>query len=109
MFLKLKLNFHIFLFFRVSQNISVSKGHTLQSVRRIAKEELWKHSREPLRLPLLQKVAIQDDLAVDACYAFSAILKYMGDLPSVRSRIGNEYTDIIFESPLKHVRIQEII
>ena len=35
---------------------------------------------------------------------FHAILKYMGDLPSRRTRTGNELTDQIFEGPLKHVR-----
>ena len=34
---------------------------------------------------------------------FHAILKYMGDLPSRRTRTGNELTDQIFEGPLKHV------
>ena len=33
----------------------------------------------------------------------SRILKYMGDLPSRRSRASNELTDQIFEAPLKHV------
>ena len=36
------------------------------------------------------------------CYL--AVLKYMGDHPSKRSRTGNELTDQIFEPPLKHVR-----
>ena len=39
-----------------------------------------------------------------ACMVFHAILKYMGDLPSRRTRTGNELTDQIFEGPLKHVR-----
>jgi hypothetical protein len=34
---------------------------------------------------------------------FHAQLKYMGDLPSRRTRTGNELTDQIFEGPLKHV------
>jgi myosin-7 len=33
---------------------------------------------------------------------FHAMLKYMGDLPSRRTRTGNELTDQIFEGPLKH-------
>ena len=41
------------------------------------------------------------------CY--HAILKYMGDLPSRRTRTGNELTDQIFEGPLKHVRLNQNI
>ena len=41
---------------------------------------------------------------LQACMVFHAILKYMGDLPSRRTRTGNELTDQIFEGPLKHVR-----
>lgn len=31
------------------------------------------------------------------------LLKYMGDLPSRRTRTGNELTDQIYDGPLKHV------
>lgn len=57
-----------------------------------------------MKQPLLQKLIGKDELAEEACFAFTAILKYMGDLPAKR-RLGNEYTDQIFEGPLKHVSI----
>ena len=47
----------------------------------------------------------KDELAGEACLGFHAILKYMGDLPSRRTRTGNELTDAIFEGPLKHVSV----
>jgi myosin-7 len=81
----------------------MSKALTLTSARRGNPEELWRHSREPLKQPLLKKLLTKEELAEEACFAFSAMLKYMGDLPSKRPRIGNEYTDQIFDGPLKHV------
>lgn len=82
---------------------TMSKALTLTSARRGNTEELWRHSREPLKQPLLKKLLTKEELAEEACFAFSAMLKYMGDLPSKRPRIGNEYTDQIFDGPLKHV------
>lgn len=66
-------------------------------------DELWRHTREPIKLPLLKKLMNKDELREEACMIFHAILKYMGDLPSRRTRTGNELTDQIFEGPLKHV------
>ena len=59
--------------------------------------------REPIKLPLLKKLMNKDELREESCSIFHAILKYMGDLPSRRTRTGNELTDQIFEGPLKHV------
>nr|CAD7412222.1 unnamed protein product [Timema cristinae] len=95
--------------FRSNQRLSVSRGHTLTSARRTSASELWKHTREPLRQPLLQKLLIHQELAEDACHAFSAILKYMGDLPTRRSRGGVEYTDIIFRVALKNDMLRDEI
>ena len=76
---------------------------TLTTARRNRSDDLWRHSREPLKQPLLKKLLNKDELAGEACLVFHAILKYMGDLPSRRTRTGNELTDQIFEGPLKHV------
>ena len=46
----------------------------------------------------------KEELSQEACMCYLAVLKYMGDHPSKRSRTGNELTDQIFEPPLKHVR-----
>ena len=76
---------------------------TLTTARRNTKDEIWKHSREPLKQPLLKKLLSKDELAMEAINSFTAVLKYMGDLPSRRARASNELTDQIFDGSLKHV------
>jgi myosin-7 len=76
----------------------------LTSAKRSTQEELWKHSHEPLKKPLLQKLLDHEELAAEACAAFTAVLKYMGDLPTRRTRASTEYTDKIFSGALKNVR-----
>ncbi|XP_077447744.1 unconventional myosin-VIIa-like isoform X2 [Stigmatopora argus] len=65
------------------------------------KERLWCCSREPLKQPLLKKVLAHEELSQEACQAFLAAMKYMGDYPSKRARSVNELTDQIFEGALK--------
>ena len=86
---------------RPPQKKTVPKG--LTSARRGSHDELWRHSREPLKLPLLRKLASKEELSHEAIFAFQACLKYMGDVPYRRTRSANELTDQIFEGPLKHV------
>merc|ERR1719461_1632643 len=106
--------------FRPPPKRTMSKGLTLTSASRRSKSGggsvngasvpgmtddnggLWRHSREPLKLPLLKKLMNKEELRDEACLIFHAVLKYMGDLPSRRTRTGNELTDQIFEEPLKH-------
>ncbi|XP_046401684.1 myosin-VIIa isoform X2 [Ischnura elegans] len=95
--------------FRPPPKRTVSRTLTLTSARRGGSDELWRHSREPLKLPLLRKLVGRDELAEEACYASSTILKYMGDLPSRRPRPSNELTDQIFEGPLKHEILRDEI
>ncbi|XP_053723097.1 LOW QUALITY PROTEIN: unconventional myosin-VIIa [Synchiropus splendidus] len=59
-------------------------------------EKLWEMSREPIRLPLLKKLAGNSDLSQQACLAFIAILKYMGDYPTKQLQDPLELTDQIF-------------
>lgn len=66
-------------------------------------DDLWKHTRDPIKQPLLRKLVGKEELAEEACFAFSSTLKYMGDLPSRRARNSSEMTDNIFDGPLKHV------
>ncbi|KAL0849525.1 hypothetical protein ABMA28_013796 [Loxostege sticticalis] len=95
--------------FRLPPKRTVSKTLTLSTAKRGGAEELWRHSRDPIKLPLLKKLQAKEELAEEACFAFTAILKYMGDLPSKRPRIGNEYTDHIFDGPLKHEILRDEI
>lgn len=86
----------------------MSKTLTLTTAKRNT-DELWRHSRDPIKQPLLKKLLMKEELAEEACFAFTSILKYMGDLPSKRPRIGNEYTDNIFDGPLKHEILRDEI
>ena len=81
----------------------MSRSIALTSARRPQADALWRYSREPLKQPLLKKLMQKEELAQESMYAFSAILKYMGDLPSRRNRTSNDLTDQIFDGPLKHV------
>ncbi|KAM4846698.1 unconventional myosin-VIIa isoform 4-T4 [Thomomys bottae] len=65
------------------------------------KDRLWSHTREPLKQALLKKILGSEELSQEACMAFVAVLKYMGDYPSKRMRSVNELTDQIFEGALK--------
>ena len=67
-------------------------------------QELWRHSRDPLRLPLLKSLLDREkeELAQEAVMIYTAILKYMGDLPSRALRSSTELTDQIFAGPLKY-------
>lgn len=94
--------------FRPPLKRTMSKALTLTSARRSV-DDLWRHSRDPIKQPLLKKLLTKEELAEEACFAFSAILKYMGDLPSKRPRMGNEYTDHIFDGPLKHEILRDEI
>ncbi|XP_069825637.1 unconventional myosin-VIIa isoform X2 [Dendropsophus ebraccatus] len=78
--------------------------HTLSRVmitKNRGKDKLWCYTREPIKQALLRKVLMSDELSQEACMAFIAILKYMGDYPSKRMRSVNELTDQIFEGALK--------
>ncbi|XP_074191830.1 unconventional myosin-VIIa isoform X6 [Rhinolophus sinicus] len=78
--------------------------HTLSRVmvsKARGKDRLWSHTREPLKQALLKKILGSEELSQEACMAFIAVLKYMGDYPSKRVRSVNELTDQIFEGSLK--------
>ena len=95
--------------FRTPPKRTMSKALTLTTARRGHTDELWRHSRDPIKQPLLKKLVAKEELAEEACFAFNAILKYMGDLPTKRPRIGNEYTDLIFDGPLKNEILRDEI
>jgi myosin-7 len=88
--------------FRPPQKRTLSKTLSLSSAKRRRQDELWRYSKDPLKQPLLKKLQGKEELAQEACLIFLVILKYMGDHPSKRGRAGNEFTDQIFEPPLKH-------
>jgi myosin-7 len=95
--------------FRPPPKRTLSKTLSLSSAKRRRQDELWRYSKEPLKQPLLKKLLGKEELSQEACLCFLAILKYMGDHPSKRSRTGNELTDQIFEPPLKHEILRDEI
>lgn len=88
--------------FRAGKTVSANKTSLLTAARRTSREELWKYSNEPIYQPLLKRLLSDDNTSKEACNIFSAILKYMGDLPAPKVKYSSEYTDQIFESPLKN-------
>lgn len=95
--------------FRQARRYTVARGTAIQAVRRNSREELWKHTSEPIQAPLLQKLQNDDKLSKEACLAFMAILKYMGDIPSVKTKFSNEYTTQIFRAALNNNELQDEI
>ncbi|XP_019398450.1 PREDICTED: unconventional myosin-VIIb [Crocodylus porosus] len=79
--------------FRVPEKESISKA-VLQKSR--GRSQLWAHSKEPLKQPLLKKVCAEPELWDLACQTFIAIMRFMGDYPSKQAWSSMEITDQIF-------------
>uniref|UniRef100_UPI0037E7D6D8 unconventional myosin-VIIb n=1 Tax=Semicossyphus pulcher TaxID=241346 RepID=UPI0037E7D6D8 len=77
--------------------------------RNAAPERLWVNSREPLRQPLLKKLVGNSDISHQACLAFTAILKYMGDYPTKQMQSPLELTDQIFGPATQHEGLRDEI
>nr|XP_026653853.1 unconventional myosin-VIIb [Zonotrichia albicollis] len=79
--------------FRTPEKESISKA-VLQKSR--GHSQLWAHSKEPLKQPLLKRACTDPDVRDLACQAFIAIMKFMGDYPSKQAHSSVEVTDQIF-------------
>ncbi|WKX93477.1 hypothetical protein Q1695_011059 [Nippostrongylus brasiliensis] len=77
---------------------------SLMTLRRrdVAPLPRWRFGREPLELPLLKKLEGRDEQCRDAVSMFICVMKYMGDQPSRRSRLGTDLTDSIFKPAIAH-------
>ncbi|KAF7992912.1 hypothetical protein HCN44_005693 [Aphidius gifuensis] len=93
------------IYFRKSYNVTVSKSSSLQTAKGTVPETLWKHTRTPIKSPLLLKTCESKELSEIGVSIFSNILKYMGDMPSNKQRGGTDWTDLIFEPALKNLDI----
>ncbi|XP_069105454.1 myosin-VIIa-like isoform X2 [Argopecten irradians] len=80
---------------------------TLSTARKRRPDDLWRHSKEPLKRPLLKNLLGKEELCQEACMCYLAILKYMGDHPSKRGRTANELTDQIYEPPLRNELLRD--
>ncbi|XP_046402414.1 myosin-VIIa-like isoform X2 [Ischnura elegans] len=88
-------------FSSVSKQSISRRGSSMTTARR-ATPDLWRHSREPLKVPLLLKLHGKEDQFAEACFISVAILKYMGDLPCRKTRNTTELTDQIFAGALNN-------
>uniref|UniRef100_A0A8C3Y3G3 Myosin VIIB n=1 Tax=Catharus ustulatus TaxID=91951 RepID=A0A8C3Y3G3_CATUS len=80
--------------FRAPEKESISKA-VLQKSR--GHSQLWAHSKEPLKQPLLKKACTDPDLRDLACQAFIDILSLLSvDYPSKQAHSSVEVTDQIF-------------
>ncbi|XP_035917613.1 myosin-VIIa-like isoform X3 [Anopheles stephensi] len=66
---------------------NVSSATSINSVRKSTVEELWKHTRDPMKAPLLERLQTDRAKCDTAVMIFTFILKYMGDLPKSREQI----------------------
>ncbi|XP_047042430.1 myosin-VIIa-like isoform X1 [Helicoverpa zea] len=90
-------------------NSSISKQSTLTTAKRAIAGDLWAHTREPLRKPLLKKILTDEKLSKNAVAAFFGILKYMGDMPAPKARTVTEYTDEIFRAAVTDINLRDEI
>lgn len=88
-------------------NTSISRQSTLTTAKRSISGDLWAHSREQLRKPLLKKVLANEALAKCAVSAFYGVMKYMGDMPAPKARSATEYTDEIFRAALTEPSLRD--
>lgn len=98
--------------FRSGRRLTVGgqkRNSVITPMRRSSVEELWKYSNEPMFQPLLSKFQIDEEPGKDAVKAFTAILKYMGDLPAPKAKVLNEFTDDIFNGALKNDLLKDEI
>ncbi|NWS02845.1 MYO7A protein, partial [Motacilla alba] len=77
--------------FRTPEKESISKA-VLQKSR--GHSQLWAHSKEPLKQPLLKRACTDPDLRDLASHL--PIMKFMGDYPSKQAHSSVEVTDQIF-------------
>ncbi|NXS56892.1 MYO7B protein, partial [Brachypteracias leptosomus] len=82
--------------FRSPEKESISKA-VLQKSR--GRSQLWAHSKEPLKQPLLKRACTDPELRDLA--SPSPIMKFMGDYPSKQSHSSVEVTDQIFVAAIQ--------
>ncbi|KAM9543270.1 unconventional myosin-VIIb isoform 2-T4 [Guaruba guarouba] len=92
--------------FRTPEKESISKA-VLQKSR--GRSQLWAHSKEPLKQPLLKRACTDPDLRDLACQAFIAIMKFMGDYPSKQMHSSVEVTDQIFVAAIQEEILRDEI
>uniref|UniRef100_A0A8C3JWD0 Myosin VIIB n=1 Tax=Calidris pygmaea TaxID=425635 RepID=A0A8C3JWD0_9CHAR len=90
--------------FRTPEKESISKA-VLQKSR--GRSQLWAHSKEPLKQPLLKTACADPDLRDLASH--SPIMKFMGDYPSKHAHSSVEVTDQIFVAAIQEEVLRDEI
>ncbi|KAB0790860.1 hypothetical protein PPYR_14947 [Photinus pyralis] len=88
--------------FRIGKKSTAKQTSLLTAAKRGSHEELWKFTNQPILQPLLRQLTSNEEASRDACKAFNAILKYMGDIPAPKPKMSNEFTDEIFSAALSN-------
>lgn len=60
--------------FRTPPKYTLPRTLTFSSARKRNVDQLWRHSREPIKQPLLKKLLNKEDLIQESCFAFNYIL-----------------------------------
>lgn len=89
-------------------NTTISRQSTLTTAKTTIAGDLWAHTRDPIKKPLL-KIVTEEMLAKNAVIAFFGILKYMGDVPAPKVRTTTEYTDEIFRVAVSEPALRDEI
>lgn len=90
-------------------NATVSRQSTITTAKRTVAADLWAHSRDQIRQPLLKKLLNDEKLSKAAVTSFFNILKYMGDMPTAKPRSSTEYTDEIFKAAITEPLLKDEI
>uniref|UniRef100_G1MRS5 Uncharacterized protein n=1 Tax=Meleagris gallopavo TaxID=9103 RepID=G1MRS5_MELGA len=90
--------------FRTPEKESISKA-VLQKSR--GHSQLWAHSKDPLKQPLLKAACTDPDVRDVA--SRSPIMKFMGDYPSKQTHSSVEVTDQIFVAAIKEEVLRDEI
>lgn len=89
-------------------NTTISRQSTLTAAKKTVAGDLWAHTRDPIKKPLL-KILTEEKIAKNAVAAFFGILKYMGDVPAPKARTTTEYTDEIFRAAVSEPALRDEI
>ncbi|KAF7637838.1 Unconventional myosin heavy chain 6 [Meloidogyne graminicola] len=105
---KVPFNFiHILAYGNITSN--VFGAYTLNGNK---EPELWRHSFEPLRGPLLKRInELGNEIIIkESLISYSFILKYMGDcISNPPQQFYLEHTDYIFTPPIKYEILRDEI
>ncbi|KAI6218245.1 hypothetical protein M3Y95_01169700 [Aphelenchoides besseyi] len=91
--------------------VPIREAHSLRFYAaehfRPSNRELWRHDQYPLDFPLLHRLIGQPEVCELAITSFVAILRFMGDWPTVKPCDLVELTDAIFGPPIRFEALRD--